>query len=78
MRFLWRFLILVLLIFLLKNLSAPQPQAFIAWPEENFIQKIKWEVQRLQQSAQDLPASIEVQIRKLLRDFKPDGNGKQV
>ena len=79
MRWLWRlFTILVLLAFL-RTLIVPQPKAFIAWPEEkNWALKLQGEIKQLQKFTQDLPASIEVEVRRLWNDFQPSGDGKQV
>jgi len=79
MRWLWRlFTILVLLAFL-RTLIVPQPKAFIAWPEEkNWALKIQGEIKQLQKFTQDLPASIEVEVRRIWNDFRPSGNGKEV
>ena len=79
MRWLWRlFTILVLLAFL-RTLIVPQPKAFIAWPEEkNWALKIQGEIKQLQKFTQDLPASIEVEVRRLWNNFRPSGDGKEV
>ena len=79
MRLLLRLLTIVVLLVFLKSLLAPQPQVFISWPEEkDWAPKIQGEIKQLQEFTQDLPASIEVEVRRLWNDFKPSGNGKQV
>lgn len=79
MRWLWRIFVLFLLLSFLKGIVAPQPQAFITWPEKNtFVQKIKWDWQQWRRGVQDLPASIEVEIRRLRQDFQPDGGSTSV
>lgn len=80
MRWIWRILVLLLLINLIKVVWAqPQPKTFIAWPEKsNFVEKIKGDWFRWQQEVQDLPASIEVQLHRLWQDFQPNGSGSSV
>jgi hypothetical protein len=79
MRWLWRlFTILVLLAFL-RTLIVPQPKAFIAWPEEkNWALKLQGEIKQFQKFTQDLPASIEVEVRRIWNDFRPSWDGKKV
>jgi len=79
MRWLWRLLTLVVLLAFIRTLIVPQPQVFISWPEQkNWAPKIQGEIKQLQQFTQDLPASIEVEVRRLWNDFKPSENGKEV
>ncbi|CAA7601152.1 Hypothetical protein DEACI_1805 [Acididesulfobacillus acetoxydans] len=79
MRWLWRIFVLFLLLSFVKSVVAPQPQAFIAWPEQsNLVRKIQWDWRQWRRGLQDLPASIEVEIRRLRQDFRPDGNGTSV
>jgi hypothetical protein len=79
LRFLWRIFMLVALIFLLKGVFNSEPQAYILWPEEKlWIQRVGWEFQNIQRAAQDLPASLEVVIRRLFRDIKPQVEAKSV
>lgn len=79
MRWLWRLLTLVVLLAFLRTLIVPEPKAFIAWPEEkNWELKIQGEIKQLQKITQDLPASIEVEVRRLWSDFQPRGNGEEV
>ena len=65
---------------LLKEAFTSEPhQAYIAWSDEKiWVQRIEWEVKKLQRAAQDLPASIEVVIRRLFRDVKPQVEAKSV
>lgn len=79
MRWLWRLLTFLILLGFLRTLIVPQPKAFIAWPEEkNWTLKIQREIKQLQKFSQDLPASIEVEVRRLWNDFQPSGSGKEV
>ena len=79
MRWLWRLLTFLVLLAFLRTFIVPQPKAFIAWPEEkNWALKIQGEIKRLQKFTQDLPASIEVEVRRLWNDFRPSGDGKEV
>lgn len=79
MRWLWRIFILILLLSFVKSVVAPQPQAFIAWPEKNnLVQKIKWDWRQWRRGVQDLPASIEVEIHRLWQDFQPNGESTSV
>lgn len=79
MRWLWRLLTFLVLLTFLRTLIVPQPKAFIAWPEEKkWALKIQGEIKQLQKFTQDLPASIEVEVRRLWNDFRPSGDGKEV
>lgn len=79
MRWLWRLLTLLVLLAVIRTLIVPHPQAFIVWPEENnWAPIIQGEIRQLQKITQDLPASIEVEVRRLWNDFQPSGDGKEV
>ncbi|ODA41261.1 hypothetical protein [Desulfosporosinus sp. BG] len=79
MRWLWRFLTLFVLLGFLRSLVVSQPKAFIAWPERpNWGEKIQGEMKQLQKLTQDLPASIEVEVRRLWKDFRPNGDAQEV
>lgn len=79
MRWLWRLLILFVFLVMVRTLLYPQPKAFITLPEEqNWGLKIQGEMKQLQKLSQDLPASIEVEVRRLWKDFLPNGEGKKV
>jgi hypothetical protein len=79
MRWLWRLLTLLVLLGILRTLIVPQPEAFIVWPERaNWAQRIQGEMKQLQRLSQDLPASIEVEVRRFWQDFQPNGDGKEV
>ncbi|MHB8075299.1 hypothetical protein [Desulfosporosinus fructosivorans] len=79
MRWFWRLLTLLVLLVFLRTLLVPQPMAFIAWPEENnWTLKIQGDIRQMQKITQDLPASIEVEVRRLLNEFQPSGAGKEV
>jgi hypothetical protein len=76
---LWRLFVIVVFILLLKTTFTPQTQAYIVWPENpNFVERVKFQVDQLQKNAQDLPANIEMQIRRLLKDVKPGTDAKLV
>jgi len=79
MRWVWRLLTLFVLLGYLRTLIVPQPKAFIAWPEgANWTQKIQGEMKQFQEFTQDLPASIEVEVRRLWKDLRPNGDAKEV
>lgn len=79
MRWFWRLLIFSVLLVSIRTLVVPEPMAFIAWAEENnWARKIQGEIKQMQKFTQDLPASIEVEVRRLLNDFQPSGAGKEV
>jgi len=75
MRWLWRILVIVLLVGIFQSVRS-EPQAFIK--QENWVEKLKWEVRNWQRQVQDLPAAVEVEIRRLFSEFKPNGDGKSV
>lgn len=79
MRWVWRLLTLLILLGLLRTVVFPQPKAFIAWPEsQNWVQKLQGQMKQLQKVTQDFPASIEVEVRRLLKDFRPNGDAQEV
>lgn len=79
MRWFWRLLTFLVLLAFLRTLIIPQSKAFIAWPEEkNWALKIQGEMKQLQRFTQDLPNSIEVEVRRLWNNFQPSGDGKEV
>ena len=79
MRLLWRLLTLFVFLAFLQTLINPQPKAFITWPEgQNWARKIQGEMKQLQKLTQDLPVSIEVEVRRLWKDFQPNGDGLEV
>ena len=79
LRFLWRILVVLILVYLLKGVLISEPQAYIALPEtRSWAQQIEWQANQIQKAAQDLPASIEVVIRRLFRDVKPHIEAKSV
>jgi len=79
MRWLWRLLTLVVFLGLAQTLISPQPKAFIAWSDgQNWVKVIQGELKQWQRLSQDLPASIEVEVRRLWMDFQPNANGKEV
>ncbi|MFZ3102724.1 MAG: hypothetical protein WA131_00690 [Desulfitobacteriaceae bacterium] len=80
MRWLWRLMILFIFISFFKMfLSTPQPQAFITWPErQDWTRRVQWQVQQWQRQAQDLPASVQMEIKHFRDEFQPQGDGKSV
>lgn len=79
MRWIWRLFVFFVFLILVQNLFNPQPKAFISLPEgENWGRKIQGEMRQWQRLSQDLPASIEVEVRRLWRDFQPNGVAKEV
>jgi hypothetical protein len=79
MRWFWRVFILVMFVFLLKTLAFSEPKAFISWPEgQRWIQQVNMGIKHWQSITQDLPASLEVEVRQLLKDFRSYGNGEEV
>ena len=79
MRWFWRFVTLLVLLAFVQTFIVPQPKAFIAWPEEkNWTLRLQGEIKQLQRFTQDLPASIEVEMRRLWNDYQPSGDGKEV
>ena len=79
MRWFWRFVTLLVLLAFVRTFIVPQPKAFIAWPEEkDWALKLQGEIKQLQRFTQDLPVSIEVEVRRLWNDYQPSGDGKEV
>ncbi|MFZ3130251.1 MAG: hypothetical protein WA125_03905 [Desulfosporosinus sp.] len=79
MRWLWRLLAFLALLVFLRTFIVPQPKAFIAWPEEKkWALIIQGEIKQLQKFSQDLPASIEVEVRRLWNDFRSSGEVKEI
>lgn len=79
MRWIWRIIIFFVFVILVQNFFIPQPKAFISVPEEeNWGRIIQGEMRQWQKLSQDLPASIEVEVRRLWKDFQPNGVGKEV
>lgn len=80
MRLIWKVAVFLLIIVLAKKAFSPNPpKDFIdfhggtSWTEQLQNQLGVW-----QQQIQDLPASIEVQIKQLWQDVRPSGNGEAV
>lgn len=79
MRWLWRLLILFVFLMIVRTFIVPQPTTFIALPErQTWGEKIQGEIRQWQKMSQDLPASIEVEVRRLWKDFRPNGEVKEV
>lgn len=80
MKWLWRALMLVVVLALVQNFFSPTaPKAFIRWEEsDSWVDRAGAQLRYWQQQIQDLPASIEVEIKKLWDDVKPDGKSQAV
>jgi hypothetical protein len=79
MRWLWRLMILFIFISLFKMFTVSQPEAFISWPEKKvWTSKIVWQIQQWQHQAQDLPASVQFEIKRFWNKLQPLGGGKSV
>ncbi len=79
LRFIGRIFIILVLVFLLKGILFPEPQAYIALPEaRSWVKQVEWQAYEIQRAAQDLPDSIEVVLRRLFRDVKPQIEAKSV
>jgi hypothetical protein len=79
MRWLLRLLTLFVMLILLKTLISPQPHVFIAWSEsQTWLTKIHEEMKFLQAMTQDLPTSIEAEMRRFFKDFRLMGNAQEV
>ena len=79
MRWLWRVLFIIMFLCLIRNLTPSEPKTFIAWSVgQNWVQKITLELKHWQSMSQDLPASLEVEVRQFLNDFRSYGNGEEV
>lgn len=75
MRWLWRFILLVLVLALWQGMeNNPEGQAVSGY----VTQKVKVEVRYWQRQIQDFPANIEAEIRRLLGEFKSSGDGEVV
>lgn len=78
-RWVMRLFGLVVLAVVVKMVWAPEPQAFIAWPEKQDVtERLQWEVKKWQRQFQDFPGSLEVEVRRLFQEFQPNGNGREV
>ena len=79
MRWLWRLIVLVVFLGLVRNFIVPQPNVFISWPEgQDWVQSIQVQVRQWQRITQDLPAGLEVEVRRLWKNFNPNDNAKEV
>lgn len=79
MRFIGRIFIILVLAFLLKGILFPEPEAYISLPApRSWVKQVEWQAYEIQRAAQDLPASIEVVLRRLFRDIKPQIEAKTV
>lgn len=75
MRWLWRMLILLAVLAMWQSLdNNPKGQAVSGYVAD----KVKVEVKYWQEQVQDLPASLEAEIRRWFGEFKPDGTGEEV
>lgn len=79
LKFLWRIFVVFVFLFLLKSAFNSQTEAYITWPEkQNWVERVKYQVQRIQQDAQDLPANVEIELKRLWKDVKPKNDAKLV
>lgn len=70
---------IVVFILLVKTAFTPQNQAYIVWPENpNFVERVKFQMDQFQKDAQDLPANVEMQIKRLWKEVKPGNEAKLV
>jgi len=78
-RWLWRLLIILVVVSLLKGIGTPEPSVFIVSPDrEDWTDKVQSEIRQWQNIIQDLPASIEAEIKQMWQEFQPDGSGEIV
>ncbi|MEA4901201.1 hypothetical protein [Desulfitobacterium sp.] len=76
---LWRIFVVIVLLLLLRTNFAPQTQAYIVWPENpNFVERVKFQMDKIQRNAQDLPANLEIELMRLWKDVKPSNGAKLV
>lgn len=79
MRFVWRIFIIFVLAIFVKSAFFEETSAYISSPEvKPWIQRVEWKIQDLQNAAQDLPASIEITIRRIFNDVKPQIEAKLI
>lgn len=79
MRWLWRVLFIMMFLYFIRTVTLPEPNTFIAWPEgQTWVRKINFELKHWQSMSQDLPTSLEVEVRQLLKDFRSYGSGEEV
>lgn len=79
MRWFWRLLTLLIIIGFLRAVITSEPKVFISWQGgQNWSQMIRTQMKQLQRLTQDLPASLEVEVRHFWRDFSVNGDGKEV
>ena len=79
MRFIGKILVLLIAIYLVKGFIISESPVYITSPEaKSWVERIEWEATKIQRAAQDLPASIEMTLRRLLQDSKPLTEAKSV
>lgn len=79
MRWLWRFLTILVVLGLLRTAAISQPKIFIGWQDrQNWPQLIQTQMRQLQMFTQDLPESLEVEVHRFWRDFRTNAEGKEV
>ena len=76
MRWLWRIIIVLVIVFLVKNNISSLQKVFINWQNNNHWQgQILWQIKSIQKGAQNLPDSIEEEFKKLFKqETVPTGN----
>lgn len=78
-KFLWRVFVVSVFFFLIKTTYSSQTEAYIIWPEKpNWVERVKYRVERIQQDAQDLPANVEIELKRLWKDVVPKNDAKLV
>lgn len=79
MGWIWRILVLTLLVILLKHSLNTPAEAFITWSQGmDWRMKIQWQMEQWQRDLQDLPASMEAEIRRLIQDSSIGGNSEPI
>lgn len=78
-KFLWRIFVALVFLFLIKTMFSSQTEAYITWTEkQDWVERVKYQVDRIQQDAQDLPANVEIELKRLWKDVKPKNDAKLV
>ncbi len=79
MSWLWRILVVILLGLLLKSIVNVPARTFISWSQGLvWVERVQWQIHAWQQEVQDLPASMELEIRRLWQEYHPSGDSQQV
>ncbi len=80
MRFLVRIILILAILLMAKGLFEPsQPQAYISSPMAiELVEKIEWRASQIQRAARDLPATIEIMLKRVFSENKPTTEAKSV